>query len=464
MKAYILKLTFEYLEPPVWRRVILPAGATFNRLHETIQYVTNFQSRKSPYHYFGIEIDDNFITNNVAILEEYKGQKFVGQNVKQPTRIKIDSYIEKYGQLVYNYDFGDDWRIRVELEETVEDYYFGYPTLLDGEGTAPPEDVGGPPGYEEFLKVYYDPTHPDYLSTYGWAEQQSYLPLDIDEVNDRLKSVKYKKTEWQQIDHDNYFVLSDKYRGADYKDIDDIPNKELVIQYAEACAQLYGVIETSKFLEIYNAQNESSITSGDLQAILTDPHNTKLLRSKYVYVYRNALVHETIEHFGDYDKLMPKVSGKPYYVPPKKELLRYTDEFYFEKTTHQKKLANMLAKDYFGGSTVKVHEEISELVFQLQVFDVDFQQVVKEFLGRFEIKDIKHLNEYVQAISMIANTTRTWENRGHTPDELFQMERHHLNPLPTAAVPFNVIDGGKVGRNDPCPCGSGKKYKKCCGK
>ena len=25
-------------------------------------------------------------------------------------------------------------------------------------------------------------------------------------------------------------------------------------------------------------------------------------------------------------------------------------------------------------------------------------------------------------------------------------------------------EGGKVGRNDPCPCGSGKKYKKCCGK
>jgi len=24
--------------------------------------------------------------------------------------------------------------------------------------------------------------------------------------------------------------------------------------------------------------------------------------------------------------------------------------------------------------------------------------------------------------------------------------------------------GNKVGRNDPCPCGSGKKYKKCCGR
>ena len=27
-----------------------------------------------------------------------------------------------------------------------------------------------------------------------------------------------------------------------------------------------------------------------------------------------------------------------------------------------------------------------------------------------------------------------------------------------------VVKGAKVGRNDPCPCGSGKKYKQCCGK
>jgi preprotein translocase subunit SecA len=26
-----------------------------------------------------------------------------------------------------------------------------------------------------------------------------------------------------------------------------------------------------------------------------------------------------------------------------------------------------------------------------------------------------------------------------------------------------VVRGEKIGRNDPCPCGSGKKYKKCCG-
>ncbi|MFQ7775029.1 MAG: SEC-C metal-binding domain-containing protein, partial [Anaerotignum faecicola] len=27
-----------------------------------------------------------------------------------------------------------------------------------------------------------------------------------------------------------------------------------------------------------------------------------------------------------------------------------------------------------------------------------------------------------------------------------------------------IVKGEKIGRNDPCPCGSGKKYKKCCGR
>ena len=31
--------------------------------------------------------------------------------------------------------------------------------------------------------------------------------------------------------------------------------------------------------------------------------------------------------------------------------------------------------------------------------------------------------------------------------------------------PMTVVrEGAKIGRNDPCPCGSGKKYKKCCGR
>jgi len=43
------------------------------------------------------------------------------------------------------------------------------------------------------------------------------------------------------------------------------------------------------------------------------------------------------------------------------------------------------------------------------------------------------------------------------PEEITDLERL-LNP------PKPKIGDKKVGRNEPCPCGSGKKYKKCCGK
>ena len=44
MKSYIVKIELQDTNPLIWRRVIMPAGATFNRLHDVIQTVTNFQS------------------------------------------------------------------------------------------------------------------------------------------------------------------------------------------------------------------------------------------------------------------------------------------------------------------------------------------------------------------------------------------------------------------------------------
>jgi uncharacterized protein YecA (UPF0149 family) len=38
--------------------------------------------------------------------------------------------------------------------------------------------------------------------------------------------------------------------------------------------------------------------------------------------------------------------------------------------------------------------------------------------------------------------------------------KQSFKPSPGPAV---AVKAGKVGRNEPCPCGSGTKYKKCCG-
>ncbi|MDW0116100.1 SEC-C metal-binding domain-containing protein [Sporosarcina thermotolerans] len=452
MKAYIVKLTFEDIDPPIWRRIILPAGATFNRLHEMIQYVTNFQSRfiDEPYHYFDIEVDGLFITNNPFTHEEYK-KEFNGLKLKRPSHLKIDTYLEENGEFLYRYDSGDDWRISVELEEVVEDYYFGYPTVLAGEGTAPPEDVGGPQGYIGFLDIYHDPKHPDYLAIHEWAEAQYYKPFDIDALNNILKYVKYKKTEWDLIDHDNYNVKSDKYRGPKQLKQVELSSRDLILDYIVACTNLYGVVPQEKVREIYNGQNESVISSEMMKAMVTDLTTIELLKNRHVHVEGLNFYHEAMDYV-DEAPLSGEIKGKPFYVPEKDKLLKYVKDAYFEQTPQQLGLGQLMMKDGFPAR--KINSEIENLVGELSVTFSNVLSVFQAFASRLGLKDMAQINSYLHCVTEIANTTRLWENRGHTPNELFQLEKSNLRPLPS---------GYKIGRNEPCPCGSGRKYKKCCG-
>ncbi|WP_277631379.1 plasmid pRiA4b ORF-3 family protein [Atopococcus tabaci] len=243
MKAYIIRIELDNSRPLIWRKVIMPAGATFNRLHDVIQSVTNFQGGypRDFYHFYEFDLreEDMVVTNNdERYLEHqaYKKNKQVFEKrlaetpeeflefeqnhqnrlkvvVRKPTGLKIDNYLEKYKTIDYLYDYGDDWRFTIQLEQVVEDYHFGYPTLLDGAETAPPEDVGGLDGFYEFLDVYRNPSHPDHKRTVEWASGQRFREYNPTWINEWMKGLKYKKMEWDQIHHDNYRIIEDKYRS-----------------------------------------------------------------------------------------------------------------------------------------------------------------------------------------------------------------------------------------------------------
>lgn len=67
-------------------------------------------------------------------------------------------------------------------------------------------------------------------------------------------------------------------------------------------------------------------------------------------------------------------------------------------------------------------------------------------------------NQMLTLLSNAINDMPHWANNGWSPTELLEQQ--------TGKKLFRNSDGSimKVGRNDPCPCGSGKKYKKCCGR
>ncbi|QGU00304.1 hypothetical protein SYNTR_1710 [Candidatus Syntrophocurvum alkaliphilum] len=242
MKSYIIRIELEESNPLIWRRVVMPSGATFKRLHDIIQNVTNFQSGypNEGYHLYEFDLteenkvvtddqeaylehqhykknrkmyDERLKTMSPEMLEfEKRYQERLKIEVRKPTGIKVDDYLEKYKEIRYTYDFGDGWHFKVKLEKIVNDYYFGFPSLLDGAETAPPEDVGGIHGFYEFMEIYRDKNHPKHKAMQEWAESIYFKEYDPDWINKRLKGLNYKKTQWDKINHERYQIIKDKYR------------------------------------------------------------------------------------------------------------------------------------------------------------------------------------------------------------------------------------------------------------
>ena len=75
--------------------------------------------------------------------------------------------------------------------------------------------------------------------------------------------------------------------------------------------------------------------------------------------------------------------------------------------------------------------------------------------------DMDKITPIISAIMELNNKARLWVTYGNTPDELSSSQESGFGMKQNIAVDRSTP---KVGRNDPCPCGSGLKYKKCCGK
>lgn len=91
--------------------------------------------------------------------------------------------------MLYVYDFGDEWQHVIEVEGSMNDYSNPFPICVDGKGNTPPEDVGGEGGFEYFMEVLADKSHPEYEHMYSWGKSQGFERFDRDQVNRMLKSL-----------------------------------------------------------------------------------------------------------------------------------------------------------------------------------------------------------------------------------------------------------------------------------
>src|SRR5699024_1304431 len=100
-------------------------------------------------------------------------------------------------------------------------------------------------------------------------------------------------------------------------------------------------------LEIFHLQNDQQINMETFKILISE--NEELLEEQNVYIDGTFFVHTSIGEFdaNEFDMEMLKKLNKPYYIPPKKELLKYQDNLYFEKNKQYRLLENFIAKNIY---------------------------------------------------------------------------------------------------------------------
>lgn len=237
--------------------------------------------------------------------------------------------------------------------------------------------------------------------------------------------------------------------------------------YCIALTNLYGLVHKDKVLEIYNLQNEDQISLSDLEELMKHP--PQILEDYFIFPEEEYFVHETVLAFDGIDSLLRKKKGKPYYIPKKSQLLKYFDGQYFEKSKFYDRFLIHMKNNFFKGEPVKA-EEFCEDIYAFCQIGSEVPMLLNRFNDKgIDFKSMNHVNEVVQMLIDLSNHVKIWENNGYSPHEI--MEKMETNKLISHAhKPFDyqhlsqadIMTKMKIGRNDLCRCGSGKKYKKCC--
>lgn len=222
-----------------------------------------------------------------------------------------------------------------------------------------------------------------------------------------------------------------------------------------------------------------------------------------LYSSKGLLIHIPILENDELGYLLKRQMDKSFFIPSVQQIEEICRVGYEESSLEYKKLHTFLvrkldlpyeqavtwclqvwANSYEGESPAEVMNEMSDA-------DVAF-------------KSEKQMNEFLGLLMDAHNNTRMKENRGHKPNELRRRElaggmptivpgssraaamlRDAMPQLNEMGIPVDLEGdadmiatsfypngwGGKavgvekkIYPNDPCPCGSGKKYKKCCGR
>lgn len=264
--------------------------------------------------------------------------------------------------------------------------------------------------------------------------------------------------------------------------------------YFDAASSFYAVIPLGMVFKIYNSQNpgiseDDFLAAADIiaheqnhysilrpQVFQEDSTSSDPMEQELVAEHIYAVDEET------YWETKRGQEGREWYVPSKEELLKYADEHYMEETPQLREMVEYLRKTQRKLKCPP--DDIVEEIKSCIRLEFPYQDAVDDCqrLG-VQCKAPQEVREFAKHLLEMSYHTRRYSLCGHTPAEVglpredadevasqLHFDPNYRDYLGEMAAKFRAkaapaaTVAGTPARNAPCPCGSGRKYKNCCGK
>ncbi|MCI7812908.1 MAG: SEC-C metal-binding domain-containing protein [Lachnospiraceae bacterium] len=239
--------------------------------------------------------------------------------------------------------------------------------------------------------------------------------------------------------------------------------KKDFLDHLNAAVLLNGCCDIQTALSMYEHNTGIRKKESDVISVL----NTVSEEKVQFFFDQNQMILDYLDDEEIIYELRETHKGKTFYMPTPEEVKSLACDGYLKFDHHMECLKQFFIQvmdnepDFAEDTCIEIQEIIR--------MDGEFEEVlelIEDYNDDIKLNQ-KQVKQLLTLIQNVWNNTRRISLCGHTPDELYKKSSQTKDSSQTAApkiIDFASCKQNKIYPNDPCPCGSGKKYKHCCGK
>lgn len=272
------------------------------------------------------------------------------------------------------------------------------------------------------------------------------------------------------IDNNNCtFVVPKQVRQAVIK----IEQEDIKLQMAfvfgircvmNTCLRLYGVFKKEMFINIY----KELVFKGQNYETMNLEENVKAIlrvfeEENLIYRNGNNIVSCKINSEEQYNHIIKIQNGKDFYILDDEDIATYGLGKWIDKTEGYTAVCSCLKKEI--KDLEQAEEMLEEIAEKVVILDWGIPQIMNcLYQWNVAFDNPQSARRMTKVLSEWLYTIRRWSECGYSK-KARQLINDQNEYIAFESLNYNQsIKDIKIYPNDPCPCGSGKKYKKCCGK